>query len=216
MAGKYSCNSGFSKRFISLTLAIAFFISILVACASTVEKHPGAVSGGAIGAITGAILGGVIGHQVGSKEAGAIIGAIIGGLAGATVGHYSYDVKRDRTQTAQQHSYTPSSGNVVKIEEVGAIPSSVRPGEKVDLKATYALLHPDPDAKIGIIEIREIKHNGALVGRPEVKVVRAGGTYTSSVPIFLPKNAAPGRYTVITTIDSSLAKDTKQTDFMVI
>jgi len=203
------------KRLISLVLAATFIITIVGGCASTVEQHPGAVSSGAIGAIGGAVLGGIIGHQVDRKEEGIIIGAILGGLAGATIGHYAYDVKRDRAQTVQRYSYTPSSGNVVRIEDAWATPSPVKPGDRVDLQATYAILNPDPNAQIGIVETREIRRNGVLVGRPEVKVVRQGGTYTSTIPLFLPVNAAPGTYVVVTTVDSGIAKDTRETTFIV-
>lgn len=49
-----------------------------------------------------------------------------------------------------------------------------------------------PEGEISVTEIREITHNGELVGKPEVPVERSGGTYASTVPLHLPPNA-PGR-----------------------
>ncbi len=203
------------NRLLMAAFVSIFTVTLLGGCASTVEEHPGATSGAVIGAVGGAVLGGIIGHQVERKEEGMIIGAILGALAGATIGHYAYDVKRSRAETASLYSYKPTSGPLIRIEDVAVIPRVVRPGEKVDLQATYAVLHPDPDARIGIIEIREIRRNGVLIGRPSVKVVRTGGTYTSVVPLFLPANARPGTYTVITTIDGGIARDTRETTFTV-
>ncbi len=200
---------------VSLSIVLFFFLSIIGGCASTVEQNPGAVSGGAIGAVSGAVLGAIIGNQVDRKEEGAILGAIFGGLAGATIGHYAYDVRRDRKQTVQRYSYNPATGNVVRIEDATVTPSTVRPGERVDLKTTYAILTPDPNANVGVIEIREIRNDGVLVGKPEVKVIRRNGTYTSTVPLFLPEDAKAGRYIVTTTIDAGVAKDTRETTFIV-
>lgn len=203
------------NRFFALVLVSILTISLLGGCASTVEQHPGATSGAAIGAIGGAVLGGIIGHQVDRKEEGIIIGAILGGLAGATIGHYSYDVRRSRGETVNLYSYRPTSGPIIRIEDTTVVPKVVRPGERVELKATYAVLHPDPNARIGIVETREIRKDGVLIGRPSTRVIRSGGTYTSVVPLFLPANAEPGRYVVITTIDGRVARDTRETTFVV-
>ncbi len=59
----------------------------------------------------------------------------------------------------------------------------------MELGATYALLSPSPDSDIPTTEIREIRHEGELVGKPEVTVTRKGGTYVTKVPLLLPSNA---------------------------
>ncbi len=207
--------SHLANKIVSLMMAGLFSLATLSGCASTVKENPGAVSGGAIGALSGGLLGGILGNQVDKKGEGIIIGAILGGLAGGTIGHYAYDQKKDRTETVKRYSYTPSSGDVLRIEDVSVSDATVRPGERIDLNTTYAVIEPDPNAKVGIIETREIRHNGVLIGKPEVKVVRSGGTYTSTVPLFLPKDAKPGTYVVTTTVDSGLAKDARETSFFV-
>jgi len=104
---------------------------------------------------------------------------------------------------------------MIRIEDASAIPNTVQPGDKVELKVTYAVLDADPQKAINITEIREIRHEAELVGKPEVNVVHAGGTYSSSIPIFMPSNAQRGRYNVIMTVQTQNAKDSKETTFYV-
>lgn len=199
-------------RIISIIIIFAF-VSGLLGCA-TIEEHKGAATGAAVGAATGAVTGAVLGKE-GHKTEVAIIGGLVGGLIGGAVGHYAYDAKRTREETAQRYSYQTSTGTMIRIEDASAIPNTVQPGDKVELKVTYAVLDADPHKAINITEIREIRHEGELVGKPEVNVAHAGGTYSSSIPIFMPSNAKRGRYNVIMTVQTQNAKDSKETTFYV-
>ena len=80
---------------------------------------------------------------------------------------------------------------------------------------TYAVLHPVPETKTTITEIREITLNDELVGQPEVRVDRSDGTYISTVPLRLPSSAKKGTYVVRTIVQSANAKDTKEIRFSV-
>ena len=175
------------KRKILSLLIIAAFFSVHVGC-ETAKEHKGAATGAAIGAATGAVGGAVLGS---SKTKAAIIGGLLGALVGGAIGHYAYDKKRTREETAQRYAYHPSTGTMIRIEEASALPNTVRPGDKVDLKVTYAVLNAAPESQESITEIREIRHQGQLVGRPEVTITRQGGTYSSDVPIYLPSDAKP-------------------------
>jgi hypothetical protein len=53
------------------------------------------------------------------------------------------------------------------------------------------------------------------VGRPEVKVEHADGTYTTTVPLQLPSSAEKGTYKVKATVESQYAKDAKEITFTV-
>jgi len=77
------------------------------------------------------------------------------------------------------------------------------------------LLDASPDADIKITEIREIRYEGELVGRPKVTLTHKGGTYSSTVPLFLPKDAKMGTYKVLTTIQAPNASDSGETSFTV-
>lgn len=197
-------------------LSLITILSFLIAsfgCA-TLEEHKGAATGAAVGAAAGATVGAVAGHK-GHKTETAIIGGLIGALVGGAVGHYAYDVRRNREETAKRYNYQSSSGTMIRIEEVSAVPNTIRAGDKVDLRVTYAVLAPDPNSDVNITEIREIRYQGELVGRPEVNVIRKGSTYSSSVPLFMPGNAKSGSYQVITTVQTQTSRDSRETTFYV-
>lgn len=200
------------QKIISLVTVI-MFASVIMGC-ETMKEHKGAATGASIGAATGAVAGALLGKK-GAKTEAAIIGGLLGALVGGAVGHYTYDVKRTRQETAQRYDYEPSEGTVVRIEYTSVEPAHIKPGGKVKLSATYALLSPSPDSDITTTEIREIRHEEELVGRPEVTVTRKGGTYFSTVPLFLPSDAKAGIYRVVTTIEAAHARDSRGATFVV-
>ncbi len=200
-------------KVISIIIILVFTVS-LFGCATIPEEHKGAATGAGIGAATGAVAGALLGHE-GAKTEMAILGALAGALVGGAIGHYAYDAKRTRDETAQRYSYQSSMGTMVRIEDVSTLPNTAKPGDRVDLKTTYAVLGTAPDSDISITESREIRYNNELVGKPEVNVTRRGGTYVSTVPLYLPSNAKQGTYSVLTTIQSQTAKDSRETVFYV-
>ncbi|OGP69042.1 MAG: hypothetical protein A2170_06165 [Deltaproteobacteria bacterium RBG_13_53_10] len=191
---------------VALLVSLVFFSG----CASTSE-HKGAAVGAGAGAAAGAIAGALSGHGA----TGAIVGGLIGALVGGAIGHYAYDKPKEREQTAKVYNYNPSQGPVLTIENAVVSPATASPGDLVDLKMTYAVLNPSKDAETKITEIREITHNGELVGKPEITVTRTDGTYNSTVPLRLPTNTPKGEYRVKTMIQSANAKDTKEVRFTV-
>ncbi|MGQ9569655.1 MAG: hypothetical protein ACUVUQ_02200 [Thermodesulfovibrionales bacterium] len=200
------------KKLISIITIISFAFCIF-GCATIPEEHKGAATGAVVGGAAGTVAGAVLGKE-GAKTETAILGGLAGALIGGLIGHYAYDAKKTKEETAKKYNYESSMGTVIRLEEVSAVPSTVKPGEKVELKATYALLEPE-NRDINVTEIREIRMGTELVGKPEVNVVRHGGTYSSTVPLFLPANAKPGTYSVITTVQTQTAKDSKETSFTV-
>jgi len=150
---------------------------------------------------------------LGKSIQSAVLGGLIGALVVGTIGHYAYDQQRSREETVQTYNYKDSYGTVQAIENAAASPQSVNPGEAVNINMTYALINPK--GSLPIREIREITHNGQIVGKPEVTVQRSAGTYTSTVPIRLPDSAAKGTYQVKTIVQAENVKDTKITSFTV-
>lgn len=204
-------------RKIIASVILLLFVAQITGCSTmqeTVKGHEGAATGAGVGAVTGAVLGSVMAGS-GSRTEGAIIGGLAGALIGGAIGHYAVDQKKNREETAKKYDYQSSSGTMVRLEDTSPEPSTVKQGEKVDLKATYAVMTPAPETDVSITEIREIKLGDEIVGKPEVTVTRKGGTYTSSVPMFLPADAKKGTYTVLTTIQTANAKDTRETKFVV-
>ncbi len=177
-------------KVVSIVLCLAW-ISFTAGCSSIMEERRGG-GGGPV-----------------------VTGALIGALLGGVVGQFAYDQQRTREQTAQTYKYQPSQGPVLTIENVYVSPPTVRPGDVVDLKMTYAVLHPSPNVMTRIREIREISFRGELAGRPEVNVEQSDGTYTTTVPLRLPATAVRGTYRVKSMVESPNGRDTRETTFTV-
>ena len=171
------------------------------------EENKGATIGAGLGAITGVLLEG--------DTEGMIVGGLIGALVGGAIGHYAYDQNRTREKTVRTYNYQPSQESMMMIENASVSPEVARPGDTMEIKITYAVLNPSPEMATSLKEIREITHNGKLVGKPEVAVSRTSGTYTSSIPIRLPENSARCIYNVSAIVQSQNAKDERQLTFSV-
>lgn len=197
------------------TLALlALILGFQGGCATVTEEHQGAATGAGIGAATGALAGAVLAGD-GSRTQGAIIGGLAGALVGGVIGNYTVDQKRNAEDTSNRYGYDSSAGVLTRIENTSISPASIYPGDRVDLKATYALMAPQSDTRIAVTEIREIRFNGELVGKPEVSTTRIAGTYDSNVPLFLANDAKRGTYQVITTIKAQESSDSRESSFTV-
>ncbi len=201
------------RKIISI-IAILTFLAGFFGCASLTEEHKGAATGAGVGAATGAVAGALLGSK-GSKTEMAILGGLAGALAGGLIGHYAYDQKRTRDETAQKYNYEPSQGKLLRIEDVSVVPAAARPGDTIEMRMTYALLGVGSGKEADISEIREIRYAGEMYGRPQINVSRADGTYSTSIPITLPYDAKKGKYNVITTVQSSYASDSKEVSFQI-
>lgn len=197
-------------KILAIVLCIALVLPVL-GC-ETVSERPGTATGAGVGGAAGAIAGAAIGDGGAGQ---AVVGGLLGALIGGAIGYYAYDRDRDADETSRVYNYSPAEGNLINIEEASAVPQTVRPGDEVNLRMTYAVLTPDRAGETQVTEIREIRHNGELVGRPSVTVARTDGTYTSTIPLRLPPNADPGTYQVTETVESSFGRDSRQTSFSV-
>jgi len=195
----------------AIALLTASVFLVVTSCASVPEEHKGAATGAGVGAATGAVLGAVIGRDV----SGAVIGGLLGALVGGVIGHYYSDQKKTRNETASQYGYRSTQGNMLRLEEASVVPQTVSPGGTVEMKMTYAVLTPAETTEVRVIEKREIRHNGELVGNPEVTVTHKGGTYTSSIPLTLPADAKKGLYVVTNTVQSGTLSEQLQSAFTV-
>jgi len=191
-------------------LMVSVFL-IVTSCVTIPEEHKGAAKGAGVGAAAGAVLGAVVGGDTKS----AVIGGLLGALVGGAIGHYYYDQSRTRTETADRYGYRSTQGPLIRIEGASVEPQTAAPGGKVDMKLTYAVLTPAETTELTLVEKREIRHEGSLVGNPEITVVRKGGTYTSSIPLTLPADAKKGLYVVTSTVRSGQLSETIQSAFSV-
>jgi Glycine zipper len=191
----------------------------------TIRDHPQTAVGAGVGAAGGAVVGGLTG---GTK--GAVIGGLVGALAGGAVGNYME--RREASLPQSSSTPAPTTGTtvgvpgttapwvnsdgatVIRVDRVQAQPSALRPGETVNLDATYTVLSSS-DQLVTVRETREVRLNGELVANPAVDVTRQTGTYSSALPITLPATARIGRYEVTTTVASGDRQSTSTTSFSV-
>ena len=172
----------------------------------TIKGNPQTAIGAGAGGAAGALIGGLAG-----STKGAIIGGLSGVLVGGVIGAFLDRQERTREATVANVAYSDDQGNLVRIEGVDINPAMVRPGETVNVNVQYAVITPRGTAPVLVREIRQIYHQGELVGNPVIEIERPDGTYWSTLPVTLPATAEPGRYDVVVGIEMDGTLDRWQT-----
>ena len=193
----------------------ALFASILPGCATQnggVREHKGAAVGAGTGAVGGAVVGGLLGGK-----RGAVAGGLLGALTGGLLGNYYDEREKNLAETRRAHTeYDAAKGTRLKIERVRTNPPTAAPGDTVEIQLTYAVLTPREDVMVPVRESRAILFEGSKVGEASVDIEREGGTWRSVVPITLPRNARPGNYRVVASVEShGGGKDVEEITFRV-
>lgn len=212
-------------------VVVSAIMAFLFGCAGMTSQEQRTAKGAAIGAGTGALIGGLAGD---SK--GAVVGGLSGGLIGGALGHYTY---KQEPQPVPQTAPPPGPQSSLQadpqiapaadiqtvaqavaeprleLDQVSALPSSVRPGNKVDLQAKYTISDLPPNAKVNVTETREILRNGQVVGTAQATAAHGNGTYTTNVPLMLPATAQPGEYEIRITVNTPGEKESKSSSFTV-
>jgi len=197
-------------------LIAILLVSLSVSGCATEQESQYTATGASVGAVTGGILGGLLGGISGRPGEGIVVGSIFGGLAGASMGNQEYHLQRSEQAAAQYYQYNPAEERreLLRIEDVSANPRLVRPGDEVNISATFTFLHPGNGARL-VHQVLEIRHDGKLIGRPESTVKRIGGTWVSTVPVVIPETAAPGEYRVTVIVETDDAGDAREMSFAV-
>jgi outer membrane lipoprotein SlyB len=189
-------------------------VALLSGCEAierAIKDNPKTAVGAGAGGAGGALIGGLA-----SGGTAVVVGGLAGVLAGGVIGHLLDRQERTRAATAEMVAYTEEKGNLIRIEEVGINPQSIRPGETVNVNVQYAIVTPSGTERAHIREIRHIYYQGDLVGNPVVEVERPDGTYWSTLPIKLPESATPGRYEVVVGVEMNGALDHWESRFLVL
>jgi outer membrane lipoprotein SlyB len=200
-------------RLIASGLLLVWGSVVLHGCETierSIKQNPQTAVGTGVGGAGGALAGGPAGD---SK--GAIIGGLAGVLAGGMIGHVLDRQERTREATAQTMAYSEAQGNLVRIEQVSMTPQAIRAGETVNMNIQYALITPRGTGPARVREVRQIYHQGDLVGNPVVEIERPDGTYWSTLPITLPAGAEPGRHDVVVGVELNGTLDRWETRFTV-
>jgi hypothetical protein len=209
-------------KILAVALVLLLSVSFMSCTTPSGTYSPGKSAGaGALGgAAAGAAIGSIIGAATGSPATGAWVGAasgaIVGGIGGALYARHMNQQMRSREMAAQQYNYSSSRGAVVDINEVRTTPSTVRPGQTVDIYTTYTILTPQ-DTPAQVTLYRQVTRNGQVVGQPHsVQASNQNGTYQDRVGFTVPRSAPPGTYTVNNRIASSYGTAERSAYFTVV
>jgi len=176
----------------------------------------GALGGAAAGAAIGSIIGAATGSPATGAWVGAASGAIVGGIGGALYARHMNQQMRNREAAAQQYNYSESRGAVVDINEVRAMPTTVRPGQTVDISTTYTILTPQ-DTPAQVTLYRTVVRDGQVIGQPHsVQATNQNGTYQDRVAFTVPRGAPPGPYMVSNRLTSSYGTAERSAYFTVV
>ncbi len=211
-----------SRKILAVALVLILSVS-LMSCATGGGYYDPARStaaGAAGGAVAGAALGSIIGAATGSPATGAWVGAasgaIVGGVGGALYARHMNQQTRNREMAAQQYNYSSGQGSVVDVSDARATPTTVRPGQTVDMSMTYTVLTPD-NTPTQVTLYREVRRGGQVVGQPySTQAVNQNGTFQDRVAFTVPRNAPPGSYTVSNRIMSSYGSAERNAYFTVV
>jgi|UniRef100_A0A7C3WQL2 hypothetical protein len=128
---------------------------------------------------------------------------------------YQQEKKLTREEAIARHNYCPTSGCIIRLEDVQVRPTIARPGDTLVLTTTYTVLTAE-DTPIPISITREIFHQGKSLGQTKAVVTRTlNGTWTQTMDFPLARDAIPGIYTLVTRIDSGYGRDEKSVQFAV-
>jgi len=200
-----------------MAFAAAMIIIVGAAGCASEREAQYTTTGAGIGAITGALLGAALGSLSGNAGEGAVVGSVFGGLAGASIGNNEYHMQRSEEAAEQYYAYNRQQAvrDLLRIEDASVNPAQANPGDEITMSATFTILTPSRSSQM-VHEVREVRYNGKLIGRPQFTTRREGGTWVSSMPIRLPMDAEPGTYTVTTIVETDNAGDARETDFKVL
>jgi surface antigen len=182
-----------------------------------IRDNPNAAKGAGLGAL----LGGAFGYLVGGGHHGhhrgrAIVGgALLGALAGGIIGHMMDKQERPAQATNQAYNYQPAQGTRIEVSSVVAEPNVVAAGGTVTLQVTYAIMAPNAQAEVPLVESRVVTFGGTKVADLPSSVSRLPGTYTTQVPIQLRADSPKGQYQLTIMVAGAGAQGQQSTTFTV-
>ena len=194
------------KQAVGLSVAAALSIS-LVGCETYGQ-------GAGLGAAIGAGAGAIIGHQSGNALEGAAIGAALGGLAGVVAHDIKARKQREAQETATAYNYQPTQGELLRYEGAEVLPSSVRRGEMIQGRVTYALL--GTGAGVQVRESRVLMQGDRQIAElSNQNFTRTDGTWASTQDFRLPSNLSPGVYVLDTRVQTNQSSISGRANFVV-
>ncbi len=141
-----------------------------------------------------------------------------GFLSDYTFGFYGNTREQSRTgreDLIAREGYCPTGGCVLRLDRVEIKPDQAKRGETLVLSTTYTILTPE-QVSLPVSITRDIYYQGKSLGRTKsVDMRRDNGTWTQDINFTLPANAAPGTYTLVTSINTAYGTARDTTEFHV-
>jgi hypothetical protein len=135
-----------------------------------------------------------------------------------TFGFYGNSREQSRTgreDLIAREGYCPTGGCVLRLDRVEVKPDRAKRGGTLLLSTTYTILTPE-QVSLPVSITRDIYYQGKSLGRTKsVDMRRDNGTWTQEINFTLPANAAPGTYTLVTSINTAYGTARDSTEFQV-
>lgn len=118
-------------------------------------------------------------------------------------------------RTKDQNAYQKSAGFMLTVQEDALSPTSVLPGEQINLRVQYAIMGA-PATGIPIKKRRTLFFKGKQITViNNESTTRTNGTWENTLTFAVPKSAQPGAYTVKQEISAQGTTRSTQRTFMV-
>ncbi|OPY75556.1 MAG: hypothetical protein A4E63_00293 [Syntrophorhabdus sp. PtaU1.Bin050] len=135
------------------------------------------------------------------------------GIATPRVGPKTVSI-RSREETNKVFGYFYDHGTTARIQTAEVRPRTAKAGQHVIVMLTYAVLtHSDKPVKI--TETLETRFKDKIWESSRIETERKGGTYRSSVPLYLPPHSEKGNYRVSCTVQTPYSRDLREAVFFV-
>jgi|GEM_PF-1489639 len=206
------------KRVMAILLSVSLlFLPYGCSTMNMSNTQGGALTGAVTGAGLGALAGAIAGNgSTKSILVGTAIGLAAGALAGAIIGNYMDKKQKTAVETASAYQYQPREGLVVKMEDVRVEPEAIQPGGSSRLVMKYALLDPDSNKNISVVERRHIVSGSDVLKEIGPKAIsRNSGTYYSEQEVTFPKNLPEGKYALKGIVEAEGKTTSQETYFRV-
>ncbi len=130
-------------------------------------------------------------------------------------GTYNNIRRQEREAAAARANYCPTSGCVIRLDQLTLTPRRVLRGQPARLSLTYTILTAD-DIGVPVTISREIFYQGASLGKTSSRNLRTpNGTFEQIVEFTLPPDSKPGTYTLKALISTGYGQDEKSLEFRV-
>ncbi len=130
-------------------------------------------------------------------------------------GSYSDIRRQEREQAAAKANYCPTSGCVIRLDQLSLTPKRVSRGQSLRIGMVYTILTAD-DIGVPVTITRELLYQGKPLSKASSRNLRTpNGTFEQTVEMTLPPDSKPGTYTLRALISTGYGRDEKAIDFQV-